>query len=82
MAMSDAVGAAVFLAGLYFELMFSSMSPGLSPIVCITDNHSLLDSLKSSKMVSEKRLRIELSNIKHMVDRGQVKSVTWTETKK
>ena len=82
LAMSDAVDAAVFLAGLYSELMFNSMSPGLLPIVCITDSYSLLDALKSTKMVSEKRLRIELSNIKQMVDRGQIKSVTWTETKK
>ena len=56
--MSDAVDAAVFLAGLYSELMFNSMSPGLLPIVCITDSYSLLDALKSTKMVSEKHLRI------------------------
>ena len=74
LAMSDAVDAAVFLAGLYSELMFNSMSPGLLPIVCITDSHSLLDALKSITMV--------LSSIKQMVDRGQIKSVTWTETKK
>ena len=40
LAMSDAVDAAVFLAGLYSELMFNSMSPGLLPIVCITDSYS------------------------------------------
>ena len=56
--------------------MFNSMSPGLLPIVCITDSYTLLDALKSTKMVSEKRLRIELSSIKQMVDRGQIKSVT------
>ena len=78
LAMSDAVDAAVFLAALYSELMFNSMSPGLLPIVCITDSYSLLDALKSTKMVSEKHLRIELSSIKQMVDRGQIKCVTWT----
>ena len=80
--MSDAVDAAVFLAALYSELMFNSMSPGLLPIICITDSYSLLDALKSTKMVSEKHLRIESSSIKQMVDRGQIKCVTWTETKK
>ena len=62
--------------------MFRSMSQDLSPIVCIIDSHSLLDALKSTKIVSEKHLRIELSSIKQMVDRGQIKSVTWTSTKK
>ena len=28
------IKSAVFLAGLYSELMFNSMSPGLLPIVC------------------------------------------------
>ena len=56
LAMSDAVDAALFLAGLYSELMFNSMSPGLLPIVCITDCYSLLDALKSTKMVSKKHL--------------------------
>ena len=46
--MSDAVDAAVFLAGLYSELMFNSMSPGLLPIVCMTDSYSILDALKST----------------------------------
>ena len=81
LAISNAVDAAVFLAGLYSEFMFNSMSPGLLPIVCITDSHSLLDALKSIKMVSEKHLRIELNSIKKMVDRRQIKSVTWAETK-
>ena len=67
--MSDAADAAVFLAGLYSELMFNFMSPGLLPTVCITDSHSPLDALKSTKMVSQKRLRIELSSIKQVVDR-------------
>ena len=58
------------------------MSPGLLTIVCTTDSHSLLDALKSTKMVSENCLQIELSSTKQMVDRGQTKSATWTETKK
>ena len=63
------------------------MYPGLLPIVCvhqkvIKDSHSLLDAFKSTKVASEKCLRIELSSIKQVVDRGQTKSVTWTETKK
>ena len=82
LALSDAVDAVVFLAGLYSELMFNSMAPGLLLIVCFTDSHSLLDALKSTKMVSEKRLRIELNSIKQVVDRRQIKNVTWTETKK
>ena len=36
--MSDAVYAAVFLTGLYSELMFNVMSPGLLLIVYITDS--------------------------------------------
>ena len=61
--------AAVFLAALYSELMFNSISSGLLPVVCITDSHSLSDALKSTEMVLEKRPRIELSSIKQMVEK-------------
>lgn len=37
------------------------------PIVCVTDNFSLVDALKSTKFVAEKRLRLEISSIKELI---------------
>jgi transposase InsO family protein len=51
-------------------------------LVCITDNKSLFEALKSNKQVSEKRLRLEISNIKDMLAQGIIKEVKWYESVK
>ena len=51
-------------------------------ITCIVDNHSLFDAMmKSTKFVSENRLRLEISNINERLKTNQVREVCWTNTK-
>ena len=45
------------------------------PLDCYTDNHSLFESIHSTRVVSEKRLRIDITSIKQMVGRGEISSV-------
>ena len=52
----------------------------LLPITCIVDNRSLYDAIKSTKSVAEKRLRLEITNIKELVNNGQIKNITWCST--
>ncbi|KAL5020643.1 hypothetical protein ScPMuIL_002273, partial [Solemya velum] len=51
------------------------------PIVCLTDNHSLYEAVKSTKSVADKRLRIELSSIKELISKKKVKGIRWLSTK-
>ena len=44
----------------------------------ITDSRSLYESLGSTKLVSDKRLRVEISALRQMVNKGEV-SVEWVE---
>ena len=82
LALAEAVDNGVFLATLYMELITGTARPErFIPITCITDNHSLYEAIKSTKYVSEKRLRIEISGIKELLKSGQIKEVKWIETK-
>ena len=47
----------------------------------MTDNHSLFDALKSTKQVAEKRLRLEISSIKELIQSKRIKKVIWSDTK-
>ena len=47
------------------------------PICCYIDNKSLFENIYSTKMVDEKRLRIDIASIKQMIDRGEVADVKW-----
>jgi transposase InsO family protein len=49
------------------------------PIKCFTDNKSLCQNIHSTKLLSEKRLRMDLASIKESVCTGDI-TVTWVHT--
>ena len=48
-------------------------------IKCFTDNKSLCQNIHSTKLISEKRLRMDLASIKESVSTGDI-SVSWVQT--
>lgn len=48
-------------------------------IKCFTDNKSLCQNIHSTKLISEKRLRMDLASIKESVSTGDI-SVQWVQT--
>ena len=81
LAMSDGIDNAMFLASLYSELTTVKADLNTPPLICVTDNHSLFDALKSTKQVTEKRLRLEISSIKELLQANKIKQVCWSEAK-
>lgn len=80
LAMSEGIDNAIFLSTLFSELNSGSTHSPI-PITCVTDNHSLVDALKSTKSVAEKRLRLEISSIKELIQAKKVDQVFWSNTK-
>lgn len=81
LAMSEAVDEAIFLAFLYTEITLGHACPTLLPLECITDNHSLHQTVHSNNHVSEKRLRIEISGIKQLMNSKQISALKWSSSK-
>ena len=50
-------------------------------MVCVTDNYSPVDAIKSTKSVTEKRLRLEISGIKELIQTKRIQHVLWSATK-
>ena len=67
LAMADGIDVGIYVAAMYTELTTGIPKPEMLPIVCVTDNRSLCDAIKSNKSVAEKRLRLEISAIKDML---------------
>ena len=81
LALADGIDCATSVATLYNELMYNkSTLEGGVHIRCVIDNKDLLEAIHSKKNVSEKRLRLEISYIKEMVQKGEL-TVHWIETK-
>ena len=81
LALADGIDSGVFLATIYSELTTGDCTHSNLPIVCVTDNHSLLDAVKSTKCVTEKRLRLEISSIKELMHSRAVQQIMWLPTK-
>ncbi|VDI51209.1 Hypothetical predicted protein [Mytilus galloprovincialis] len=81
LALADGIDCATSLATLYNELVFNKCTTeGGITVRCVIDNKDLFEAVHSKKNVSEKRLRLEISCIKEMIQKGEL-TVHWIETK-
>ena len=71
----DAVDAAYLCQQILKEVMGISV-----PIVCSTDNRSLVDNVFSTKVQHDKRLRIEIAYLRTMVESGVISRLQWVPT--
>ena len=65
LALNDALDDAVYLKHLISEIYHDSVRESKIPILAYIDNRSLDESLRSTKQVQEKRLRIDVAEIVH-----------------
>ena len=76
LAMSDAVDAAMLVVSTWEEL--TGKSNGME-VEAITDCNSLFDNVNSTKLCTEKRLRIDIAMLKQMQERKEI-ILRWTES--
>ena len=74
-ALLDGVETALYIKELYKELYAEKVT-----IEVFIDNQSLLDALKSSKYVNEKRLRIDIAALKEYVINKDVNNIKWIKS--
>ena len=56
------------------------LNKGHRKIKCFVDNKDLVKAIKSTKLVVDKRLRIEIASIKEMFDKGEICLVIWLKS--
>lgn len=81
LALGDGIDSAVFLATLYSELTTGDCTCNNLPLVCVTDNHSLVDAVRSTKSVTETRPWLKISSIKELIYSGTIQQIMWSRTK-
>ena len=57
-----------------------NIHPREIPIEAIIDNKNLHSIIYSTKLIREKRLRIDIATIKEMLSQGEINKVTWKQT--
>ena len=77
LALLDCAEAAVYIAHIISDML----NIEFNNVICYVDNKSLVDSLHSSKLVEDKRLRIDLAVLQNMMECGEISKVLWVDTK-
>ena len=75
LALSEGIGEAVFLQRIASEVM--GWTP---PLIAYTDNRGLVNQLHSTKLVTEKKLRIDMGMMKQMLERNEIQTIRWCPT--
>ena len=77
LALQDGLDDAFYIMELYQFILGEKIG-----ITAITDSLSLYNAVYSSKVVEEKRLRIDISSIKELIEKKVVKSLQWVDSKR
>ena len=77
MALNESADASYLLAMMLKELFRRESMPR---IVCVTDSKSLADTVKTSNVTKDLRLRVEIARLREMVDDEEIE-VKWVEGK-
>jgi len=73
MALSEGMDEAIYLRSVLSDIL--SFPRGSVPILCFTDHKGLLESLYSTKLVDDRRLRIEIAGMKQCLERKDIDQV-------
>ena len=78
LALSEGADAGFLVASLVQEIF---NLPSLPLIQCFTDNRSLTDTLVTTRVISDRRLRVDVARLREMVAEKEI-SVTWIDGKR
>ncbi|GAB1599998.1 hypothetical protein Ahia01_000277300 [Argonauta hians] len=73
LALNEAADAGVLISAMLQEIF---RLPKLPEVLCKTDNASLVETLKSSNLVSDRRLRIDVARVKEMIAKEEIQ-IQW-----
>ena len=62
------------------ELLNKEISNKVLPIKCYADTKSLVDSIFSTKTLTEKRLKMDICIIRDMLSKNEVYSIEWCKS--
>ena len=61
----------------YLKKMITEILNVELPVTAVVDNRSLVEALHSTKLIDDKRLRIDISSIKQSIEIGEIDAVKW-----
>ena len=77
LALNDALDDALYLKHLISEIYHDNVRESKIPILAYIDNKSSDESLRSTKQVQEKPLRIDIAEVQRMLESKEINEINW-----
>ena len=81
LALNDVLDDAVYLKHRISEIHHDNVRESKIPILAYIDNKSLDESLRSTKQIQEKRLRIDIAEVQCMLELKKINEINWILSK-
>ena len=81
LALKEGLNAAIYLGSLLSEFYYDDFKINKIKIEAFIDNEPCERSIRSTKQVSEKRLRVDIGEIQRMIENKEVHDVSWVSKK-
>ena len=75
-----AVSAAIYTRQLLSEILYNDPRSMVIPIFCIIDNMQLYDQIESSTQPHDKRIRLDMAELREAVESRQIANFVWVPT--
>ena len=77
LALKEGLNGAIYLGCLLTEFLYGDFKTNRIDIDAFIDNEPVERSIRSTKQVSEKRLRVDIGEIQRLIEDKEVKDVAW-----
>ena len=77
LSLKEALSNAIYLGSFLSELLFDDFKQNRISIEAFTDNKPTEQSIRSTKQVTEKHLRIDIGEIQRLLEDKEIKDVKW-----
>ena len=77
LALKESLNTGIYIGCLLSEFIFNDFKENKFEIEAFTDNLPVEKSIRSSKQVNEKRLRVDVGEVQRLLEDKEVKDVKW-----
>ena len=77
LSLKETINNAIYIGCLLSEFQFNDFTNNQIPIQVFTDNKPLEQSIRSTKQVQERRLRVDIGEVQRLVNDKEIKDINW-----
>ena len=79
-ALEEALESSFMIRSLLCEVSNKETHPDIFLVHCYTDNKSLAETVNSTKTLTEKQLKVDICIIREMIEKQEVKQISWCDS--